>query len=302
MVTAIYHLGIGQWKKTEDASAQALEIFQSVGDWRRWELTLSSLAPLSLFRGDFVQSQRAYMNVYQSANHRDDALNKCWGLAGRAINQLRLGKTDKALYTLNKVDFGKLLDEHRFEKTWVYAVMALSQLHRGKPKEAEKAAEAALQLFAQSDPRYASLMTLHSVAEVFLSLLEASSNQPADEQKQHAKLAKQVCRHLRKYAHVFPIGQPSCQLWQGLCDWLSGKQRKAWTSWRKSLASAEKLGMPYELGLAHYEMGRHSRGEDRKKHLSQACKIFTRLGANYDLERARGAMGSPADNNEVRSE
>lgn len=302
MVTAIYHLGIGQWKKTKDASDKALEIFQSVGDWRRWELTLSSLAPLSLFRGDFVQSQRAYMNVYQSAFHRDDALNKCWGLAGRAINQLRLGKTDEALNTLNEVDFGTLLDEHRFEKTWVYAVMALSRLHRGEPEEAEAAAEAALQLFAQSDPRYASLMTLHSVAEVFLSLLETSSNQPAEEKKQRAKLAKQACRYLRKYAHVFPIGQPSSRLWQGLYDWLSGKQGKAWTSWRKSLASAERLGMPYELGLAYYEMGRHSRGENRKKHLSQACEIFTRLGAKYDQERAETAMGSPAGKNGVKSE
>jgi hypothetical protein len=145
-------------------------------------------------------------------------------------------------------------------------------------------------------------MTLHSVAEVFLSLWETSSNQPAEEQKQRAKLSKQACRYLRKYAHVFPIGQPSSRLWQGLCDWLSGKQGKAWTSWRKSLASAERLGMPYELGLAHYEMGRHSSGENHKKHLSQACEIFTRLGAKYDLERARDAMGSPAGKNEVKSE
>jgi hypothetical protein len=213
-----------------------------------------------------------------------------------------LGKTDEALKTLSRVDFGTLLDEHRFEKTWVYAVMALSRLHRGEPEEAEVAAESALQLFAQSDPRYASLMTLHSVAEVFLSLLETSSNQPAEEQKQRAKLAKQACQYLHKYAHVFPIGQPSSRLWQGLYDWLSGKQRKAWTSWRKSLASAERLGMPYELGLAHYEMGRHSSGEDRKKHLSQACKIFTRLETIYDLERTRTAMGSPTSKNEVKSE
>jgi len=47
--------------------------------------------------------------------------------------------------------------------------------------------------------------------------------------------------------------------------------------------------MPYEQGLAHYEIGRHLPFDDpaRQDHLSQARVVFTRLEANYDLRRAQ---------------
>ena len=50
--------------------------------------------------------------------------------------------------------------------------------------------------------------------------------------------------------------------------------------------------MPYDEGLIHYEMGRHLPLEDpaRSEHLSQACEIFERLEATYDLDRVREAL------------
>ncbi len=50
--------------------------------------------------------------------------------------------------------------------------------------------------------------------------------------------------------------------------------------------------MPYEQGLAHYEIGRHLAVDDpiRREQLTQACEIFARLEATYDLERAQAAL------------
>jgi len=94
---------------------------------------------------------------------------------------------------------------------------------------------------------------------------------------------------LRRFARVFPIGQPHAWLCQGSYDWLNGKHSRAHRAWLKSIAHAEKLEMPYEEGLAHYELGRHAIGDERHRHLTRAIEIFERLGVMYDLEKARTA-------------
>jgi hypothetical protein len=45
--------------------------------------------------------------------------------------------------------------------------------------------------------------------------------------------------------------------------------------------------MPYEQGLAHYEIGRHLPATDpaRATHLSQAYAIFSQLNAAFDVAR-----------------
>ncbi len=125
------------------------------------------------------------------------------------------------------------------------------------------------------------------VAEVYLTLWETSviNSQSPAERRSLVKSARQACQALRKFARVFPIGQPRAWLWQGLYDWLAGKPDKAHRAWYKSLVVAERLAMPYEQGLAHYEIGRHLTPNDpaRQAHLKRAREIFTRLEATYDL-------------------
>jgi len=124
---------------------------------------------------------------------------------------------------------------------------------------------------------------------VYLALWEASHSHSPTERAALAQAARQACKALHGYARVFPIGQPRAWLWQGLYDWLAGQPRKAHKAWRKSLAAAERLEMPYDQGLAHYEIGRHATGLERQEHLARACAIFARLGAAYDLARAEAA-------------
>jgi len=120
-----------------------------------------------------------------------------------------------------------------------------------------------------------------------LSLWEAGHTLPAID-----KLAWNACKNLRKYVRVFPIGEPRALLYEGLHQWLSGKQDKALQTWEKSLAVAEKLNMRYDIGLAHLEIGRHLPLEEsnRRKHLDAATDLFTDIGAGYDLTRAEAAL------------
>src|SRR5262249_46864646 len=80
-------------------------------------------------------------------------------------------------------------------------------------------------------------------------------------------------------------------IYRGRYHWLAGAPARAYAAWRKAAAAAERLGMAYDEGLAHYELGRHSVGPERKAHLERACTLFGRLGTTHHLERAQAALG-----------
>jgi eukaryotic-like serine/threonine-protein kinase len=81
-------------------------------------------------------------------------------------------------------------------------------------------------------------------------------------------------------------------LYDGRYQWLKGNSSKAMQLWDKSLETARKMHMPYDEGLARYEIGRHMDAKDpqRNVHLADALKIFERLGAQYDVERVREVL------------
>jgi hypothetical protein len=99
--------------------------------------------------------------------------------------------------------------------------------------------------------------------------------------------AKRALKSLHQYARIFPIGKPRALLWQGFYDWLNGKTEKALKTWHKGLAVASSLGLPWEEGRVHYEIGRRTVANisSRQEHLTQALEIFKRLGSEHDQAR-----------------
>ena len=160
---------------------------------------------------------------------------------------------------------------------------------------ARKTAQVALEKIETSSPTAIRAFEGYaSLAELYLNLWENSGGEQPDETDARAKLAGTTCKALLKFGRVFPVGQPRAHLCQGVYEWLLGKPHQAHKSWQKSLSYAQQFEMPYEAGLAHYEIGRHLPLNDphRSERLMQACDIFDKLGAIYDLERAQGALQS----------
>jgi hypothetical protein len=68
------------------------------------------------------------------------------------------------------------------------------------------------------------------------------------------------------------------RLWQGRLAQLSGRGEWAQAAWRAGLASAERLGLPFEAALAHAELGRHAAGTPQgHRHLEQAQTLMREL-------------------------
>ena len=79
---------------------------------------------------------------------------------------------------------------------------------------------------------------------------------------------------------------------RGRYEWLRGKRSTAQKWWRRSLALAEELGQPYDLGMTHLEMGQRL-GE--RAHLERAEAILAEIGAEWDLSQAQQAVAALRD-------
>jgi tetratricopeptide (TPR) repeat protein len=198
----------------------------------------------------------------------------------------------------------------RSEEIKALAAIAVARLRQGQLQLAQEATDKVMHLIMESPPTvFSTLEGYAGAAAVYLALWETeaisdSSKPETTNQKSTIKNlksnARQACKALHRYARVFPIGQPSAWLWQGLYDWLSGHPGRARRAWQKSLAAARKLNMPYDQGWAHFEIGRHLPRQDpaRSSHLNRAAEYFAQAGATYDLARVHHLSDAGSDTRE----
>jgi tetratricopeptide (TPR) repeat protein len=310
-LTGVYAIGVGQWVKARDTLRQGVLVAHHLEDRRRWEECVTALSEVSFFQGRFAESLQLWPDIYTSARRRGDAQAQSWGLAGQLRSLVALGKLDAnqtltVLQTLKQVvgeDIGSA------DKINSYGIIALIHLRRGELDLAQAAAEAAVHWIAQSSPTgFGIIHGYNNAAEVCLALWEkeivvdfrlpvldlVKIKNPDAGTELPKSAAGQVCQTLHKFARAFPIGQPRAWLWQGMYDWLSGQPTKARADWQKSLATAEKLAMPYEQALTLYEIGRHlpAHHPRRRDYLTHAAEIFSQLNTHYDLNRAEQVLAA----------
>jgi tetratricopeptide (TPR) repeat protein len=294
----VRNANVGRWIEAVDSTSRGAEVNDRIGHLRRREECSATLGVALNLKGDFTLAENTWQDVFVSAHERGDNQMQLWSLGGQAISALRKGEAghaNVALALLEKAN--RLLTEdiyaHGPDEIRAYGLLAQARLRKGEAALALQAAELATgRISAELLPN-----TLYSFEGyvgpplVYLSLWEGQVNGRHEMAKEEScrELARRACKNLRRFAWVFPFAQPRSWLFQGLYAWLAGKPVKARKAWRKSLAHAEKLAMPYERGLAHYEIGRHLAATDpgREEHLKRAIEFFSQLETAWDLERAR---------------
>jgi hypothetical protein len=297
-LTGIYNIGIGRWAAAIDAEAQAAEINKRIGRLRWREESLGSWAQALHFSGDFARSRKLYLEMHASSQERGDRQTQVWALAGRVETGLRLNEPgDQEWLVVCLEQAQALLAEYRYpnrpDEIQIFGLLAQVRLRRKEWELASQAAKRAAELIASEWPPSAfyTFEAYGGLPVVYMGLWQAEMKDQyaATDGVDFRKLARKACRSLHIYARVFPIAKPRDWLWRGVYEWLENKPDKANRSWQKSLDYAGRLEMPYDLGLAHYEIGRHLSTENpaRKEHLGQAVQIFSEMGAAWDLARAQ---------------
>jgi tetratricopeptide (TPR) repeat protein len=294
LYAGFYYAGVGDWARTEELWNTASEIFERLGDHRSWESTVGNRAQIGYFQGRFAEGLELADTVILSASQRNAFFFEAMALTTKAGHLIPLGRLDEAITCLELAR--SLLAEHEHTgmtdtaQLAMYGELLKVYLHQAEYQKVSSAAQHIKDLSTGAQViQYSNLPGYANPAEAYLALWEIGCAEPGIKE-----LADKACRNLERYARVYPIGRPRAWLWRGRYLWLSGNTAKAYQFWRKSLAAAVQLAMPYEQALAHYEMGRHldASHPDRAEHLQQASDVFSRLGAVPDMERAKAALDS----------
>jgi tetratricopeptide (TPR) repeat protein len=292
---SLYTVGVAQWERTKTALQQANEIAERIGDWRLLGDGWVSLGNAFYYKGDFESMTQVGAELCALAERHDNPQQRAWGLNLQGMYHMQAGSIEQAIQYLQEA--WELLPQSNDRATEILnrGVIAIAYLRQGEHQLARQAAETARSLIGRSRPLLPFTFDGYvAVAQVYLALWEIGRGPPAPSSPATdlcpAALrseTQRACRALHRYARTFPIGRPRAWLYEGTCAWLNGRPRQALPAWRKSLNEARRLAMPYEQGLAHYEIGRHLPTDEpaRGKHLDHAAEIFARVGATHDRAR-----------------
>jgi len=292
LIASLYHSGFGYSSSTQDDLETALEVFEKAGDHRRTGETLATLAILVGFQGNLARSEALYDQLLSMAVKRGNELFEAWALVGLAELNLVRGDFESAVGKLKRAR--EMLKENidRSEEIRAVGLLAKACLLSGSYDQALRFADVGYQLITQSLPPTVFSMAVgySGVAEVYLRLWEmqvADADIVNQSESELRRSAKRSLKTLGSFSRVFKAGMPYKLLWAGVYDWLAGSQGKAFNSWRDGLAIAERLEMPYEQGLLHYEIARRLEPgkSERADHIQAAQGIFSRLGTSASLAR-----------------
>jgi tetratricopeptide (TPR) repeat protein len=293
LLSGIYYAAVGDWARTDELWNTASEIFERLGDRRSWESSVGNSAIAKYLQGDFRKGLELADTVYLSSCRRNAPFFQVTALTAKAGLLLSLGQLKQAMTCLQSArsTLAKHMDivDVAIESD-IHGMLLSIYLQQKEYQKASSAAQHLENLLSKSPMvQFDCLCKYASLVEARLTLWEIGGQTP-----DIAKLAHKACKNLERCAQIFPIGRPRAWLSRGRYLWLSGKRTKAHQFWRKSLAAAVQLAMPYEQGLAHYEIGRHLDADvaESRAHLQQAIDIFSRLGAEPARERAQAALDS----------
>lgn len=260
-VTSIYYLGCAQWEKLR--IEEALSIAREIGDQRRMA-EMSVLPTWGIFmQAKFQEALERYRAGIELGKRIGDKQTITWASQGCVTTLMRMGRTDEGM---------ALIDEPRVK--WI---SSLGYLRSGDYEAAEAALEPLMKRMGHRPMQVYQFDMFATIAEVRVKIYESAPNE------NRRKLAKQAVETLGRYGQIFPITKPRALLWKGLFLYLEGQQEKAKKLWQESLSIATTLQLPYDIALAHFELGRHG----STVHLQKAVEGFDCIGAKYDAEIAQ---------------
>lgn len=289
-LAAVHFLGRGDWGRAHGDFRRGIEIFDALGDRRRWTEATCAVSTAMHYEGRF--EERLALGAAVSARGKDtrDRQSQAWGLLDQAESLLPLGRTEEAFALLDEVLTAFAPDLSGADAVWAHGMMAVACLRKGDVTRARSEAETTTSLMKTVPPTNAYTLEGYAGAtDTFLHFWEEARDGEAVAYARAGALAGGAA--LKRFASAMPIGLPRYGTCAGLADWLRGRHGTARRTWQKGLEAAVRLSMPYEEGRAHWELGRHAAlgSSERRTHLEQAHAAFARVGAAYDLERVERA-------------
>jgi class 3 adenylate cyclase/tetratricopeptide (TPR) repeat protein len=281
----IHQYCLGRPTMALDSARRAAEAFRTSGYWNLhgWAGPMLFLGYAHYSLGNFAEASTRTQELIRFGEDANDPQIRCWGLSVLGLSQYGMGQLHEAVSTLREtVELAKTVPD---PATHAYAGGYLGKCYvrlENLPMAFTTLRD--IEAFARSHGTAGPWnVTVHNgLAEAFLLLSEQSTG---PENSQSMRDAHVACRRALKTATAYARhGVPEAMRHRGTYQWLTAKPSAARKWWMRSLSLANEMGMRYQSGLTHLEIGRRLKDLE---HLRQAEAIFTEIGAEWDLAETR---------------
>jgi class 3 adenylate cyclase/tetratricopeptide (TPR) repeat protein len=278
----------GRLDEALDYGLRAAQAQHETGNPLEEAFAISMLAWITIQQGRFPQALKFSRDLLRLGEDAGALTASCWGETTLGFILNRQGKLDEAVAHLQQaVKLAETVPDHIF-RIYAGAELGWCYQRQGDNRRAIAVIEASLQARAQHQildlPGH--IILLCTLAETYLAMAAQAGGA---QRTGWLKRAQPTLRTALREVSRFPIKAPQAMRLQGTYEWLCGKPAAAQAWWQKSLMAAERLGMRFDQGLIHLEMGQRL---GAPAHLEQAAAIFADIGAELDLAQTQALLGA----------
>jgi predicted ATPase len=290
LLSGYYHFGTGELSTAEEEFQRTARLAGELGKHWEKENAWTQIFIIALLKGEWNRCLEYAELIEISARKRGDAGYLAAVIYWEATVKLYRGEMEGVVQLLE--ESASAPDEVMMVFDWLVlrSSLATAYIRLG---DFGSAAQEGLKLerllegiSRPSGPSF--IFGYAGTANVFLDLTE---NEPDEIMRnKFLKRSHQAVKRLDFFARLFPVAEALARLYRGKFEWISGKQRTALQSWIESLNIASEMDIPYQQGLAHYEIGSHlgegelaPDGRGAPAHLQRAYQIFAALDSVYDF-------------------
>lgn len=280
-----YQLGIAEWDASRASLLRAKELALSASDNQIEGNAETVMAGLEYYRGgDFEACQKYNDSLLAQAKKSGNHLHLTWATYGISFLHILRGEFKQALQ--NAKD-GEKLDPTPINIAHLNCIRGMASWRLGEEEQAVQNLARALSILKSLPPQVYSLLTAYRIIAMITSEIR-EQRKTFDvpgwrSTTETQETASAVIQLLRKYTPAFLIGQPCLFYYQGMQNWIEGRQKTAFKQWHTSAETARKLAMPWDEANALREIGKRSEGEARREYLQKALKLFASSQASYDV-------------------
>ena len=296
LVTGVYDGLMGVWQRSDESLQRAMQTYLQLGEMQPWGEGFSVWCTNLYAQGRFQETARQRQFLIETARAVGNDLHEAWGLSGRAAALLVLDRPGAARALLQQA-MRKLTALNSPQNSLsAQALMGQAHLRLGEFQQAYNLANAVMTRKDATAPTFATNVAVYeSVAIIYLDLLQLPPKQQAAMGVSPQRLLSRIdhiSAALLQFARVARMGLPRAQIYRGLTLWQQGKTGPAFKLWRRAIASARELAMPYDEARAQFELGRHLpfAAEERQALLAVALQSFEAMAASYDARLTRTAL------------
>jgi tetratricopeptide (TPR) repeat protein len=275
----------GNPKATPAYTSRAREAQREAGNLRDWGYATEIMGSALWQTGKLAEAEQLCKEMLHTGREAFDRQICCWALSKLGHALRRLGKIDEAEEALQEsYDLGGTVPDYAM-RIEAGAELGRCFLRQGKLTKAISVLEAAQQTYFEHPERWGVSSDLYNaLVEAYVIAAEQSDPTLKATYLEKAQRASHTAFELGKGSRS---RLPDTMWMRGRYEWLKGKTAAARKWWQKGLELAEKQGERFDLAAIHLEMGQRFKDQ---AHLEHAERIFSEIGAAWDLARAHEAL------------